>query len=313
MKISIVTPTFNAGSTIAEALQSVGQLDDGMEHLLVDAASKDNTLEVAGHFTGVRIFSEPDKGIYDGMNKGAELARGKWLLFLQGDDWLPKGALAAFRDAIAGNPDAEMICGDCEAVRNVSGNWESVWFVTGPASKKLTIKNIALGEPMINARLIRKDIFQRLGGFSLKYSLASDRDFLLRCAASGIRQAEIPYMTYRYRWHAGSSTMTEGNALSEKLRGENLRIAQRHQELVSDCDKEAIRDWRANLAIEQAMNAIERPNVKLFIEAFRHGMSSQTWWVFFLFSEIMMGLPGYFGRGCRTRSMARSSRMECKT
>jgi len=309
MIISIVTPTFNAGSTIGEALLSADQPDDGTEHLLVDAASKDNTLEVANRFPRVRILSEPDKGIYDGMNKGAQLARGEWLLFLQGDDWLPKGTLEAYRRATEIHPEAEMFCGDCEALKNMSGKWESVWSVVDPASKKLTVKNIALGEPMINARLIRKDVFQRMGGFSLKYFLASDRDFLLRCAEAGIRQVEIPSMTYRYRWHAGSSTMTEGNALSEKLRHENLGIAQRHQELVSD-NKEAVRDWRAKLAIEQAMNALERPNMKLLIEAFQHGLSSRPWWIFSLCSEIMGALPGYFGRGCRTRTMARSSTME---
>jgi len=312
MTISIVTPTFNAGTTIAEALLSADSPDDDTEHLLVDAASKDNTLEVARHFKGVRIFSEPDKGIYDGMNKGAELARGEWLLFLQGDDWLPNGALAAYRRAIAENPGVEMICGDCEAVKESHSSWSPVWAVTDPSSKKLTVENIALCEPMINARIIRRDVFQRFGGFSLMYSLASDRDFLLRCAEAGIRQAEIPFMTYRYRWHAGSSTMTEGNALSEKLRGENLQIAQRYQELVSDDDKETIRDWRAKLAVEQAMNAIERPNIKLFIEALQHGLSSRSWWALSLFSEIMGGLPGFLRRGCRTRTMAGLSKREFK-
>lgn len=307
MTISIVTTTFNAGITIGEALQSVGLLDHVTEHLLVDAASQDNTLEVARNFPRVRILSEPDQGIYDGMNKGAQHARGDWLLFLQGDDWLPDGTLEAYRSAIKRHPEAEMFCGDCEAVKESDGTWLPIWSVTDLVLKKLTVKNIALGEPMINARLIRKDIFWKLGGFSLEYSLASDRDFLLSAAEAGVRQREIQIPTYRYRWHSRSSTMTEGNSLSAKLRQENLRIAQRHQELLSGDDKGAIRNWRAKLAVEHAMNAMENCDMKSFGEACRHGLKSHAYWGFSLCVEIACRLPGYLKRGCRTRTQARSS------
>jgi glycosyltransferase involved in cell wall biosynthesis len=306
MIISIVTPTFNAGSTIAEALLSADQPDDGTEHLLVDAASKDNTLEVASSFPRVRVISEPDKGIYDGMNKGAQLARGDWLLFLQADDWLPAEALDAYRKAIAENPGIEMICGNCEAVRNLSGKWESVWSVTEPESKKLTIENIALGEPMINARLIRKDVFWKLGGFSLEYSLASDRDFLLRAAEAGVRQKEIEVATYRYRWHEGSSTMTEGNSLSKKLRQENLRIAVDHLQRVRPTDRGILKTWRARLGIEEGMNALEAGEGKVFFNALVRGCLEQPLWPFYLAVEIVKSLPGFMMRGGKTRTQVRS-------
>jgi len=306
MIISIVTPTFNAGRTIAEALLSADQSDEATEHLLVDAASKDNTLEVARNFPSVRIVSEPDKGIYDGMNKGAELAWGEWLLFLQGDDWLPAGALDAYRKAIAANPDAEMICGDCEAVRDLSGKWESVWSVKDPSLKRLTIENIALGEPMINARLIREDVFRKLGGFSLEYSLASDRDFLLRAAEAGVRQAEIPVPTYRYRWHEGSSTMTEGNSLSKKLRQENLRIAVDHLQRVRPADRGMLKAWRAQLGIEEGMNALEAGEGKVFFNALVSGCREQPLWPFYLAMEIVKSLPGFVSRGGKTRTQVQN-------
>ena len=307
MIISIITPTYNAGGTIAEALRSTGHPDIAIEHLVMDASSEDNTLAVASSFPGVRVFSEPDKGIYDGMNKGANLALGEWLLFLQGDDWLPAGAINAYRGAIACYPGAEIICGDCDAVKQSGGTWSEVWSVKEPSRKKLTVENIALGEPMINARLIKRATFLKLGGFSLEYSLASDREFLLRAAEDGIRQVEIQVSTYRYRWHEGSSTMTNGTALSGKLRRENLHIAKRHQKLLFGNDKKAIRDWRSKLAVELAMNAIERPNMGLFIESFLHGFNSRSWWIFSLCSEIIRCLPGYFARGFRTRTMVETS------
>ena len=308
MLISIITPTFNAGSTLDETLGSVRQqLRHDTEHLLMDACSTDRTLDVAKEYPHLIVRSESDRGIYDGMNKGARLACGEWLLFLQGDDWLPEGTLEAYRRAIVENPDAEMICGDSEAVRESDGIWSPIWSVNDPDSKKLTVRNIALGEPMINARLFRREVFLQRGGFSLEYSLASDRDFLLSAAEAGVRQREIEIPTYRYRWHSRSSTMTEGNSLSSKLRLENLRIAQRHQELLSGDDKGAIRNWRAKLAVEHAMNAMENRDMKSFGEACRHGLKSHAYWGFSLCAEIASRLPGYLKRGCRTRTQARSS------
>ena len=306
MTVSIVTPTFNAGSTIAEALLSAGQPDDRTEHLLVDAASKDNTLEIARNFPRVRTLSEPDKGIYDGMNKGAKLAKGEWLLFLQGDDWLPAGTVEAYREAIDANPDAEIICGDCEAIKQSVGIWSSVWSVTDPSLKKLTVENIALGEPMINARLIKRSAFEKLGGFSLDYSLASDRDFLLRAAEAGVRQAEIPVPTYRYRWHDGSSTMTEGNSLSNKLRQENLKIAVDHLQRVRPADRGILKTWRAQLGIEEGMNALEAGEGKVFFNALVRGCLEQPLWPFYLAMEIVKSLPGFVSRGGKTRTQVQN-------
>lgn len=309
MTISIVTPTFNAGTTIGEALQSVGSLDHVTEHLLVDAASTDNTLEVARNFPRVRILSEPDKGIYDGMNKGAGLACGDWLLFLQGDDWLPEGTLEAYRSAIKRHPEAEMFCGDCEAVRELKEGWSPVWSVTDPGLKKLTVRNIALGEPMINARLIRRDIFWKLGGFSLAYPLASDRDFLLRAAERGIHQVEIDTFTYRYRWHERSSTMTEGNAMTAQLSAENFAVVRSHlldAEAVGDARK-ALLSWHSRITVQSAMNSMESLKAEFFsvcLDGIRH---DPLWLGKFLF-EFMRSIPGFVARGFKTRSQVMKRR-----
>lgn len=307
MLISIITPTFNAGVTLGETLESVRQqMGEDMEHLLLDACSTDRTLDVVKQFSHLVVHSEPDSGIYDGMNKGAGLACGDWLLFLQGDDWLPEGTLEAYRRAIASYPDAEMICGNCEAVKESEGSWSAIWSVSDSASKKLTIENIALGEPMINARLIRRDTFWKLEGFSLSYPLASDRDFLLRAAEIRVQQVEIDTFTYRYRWHEGSSTMTEGNSRSGQLSSENLSIAKRHLLLVEAIDigakeREALRTWHARLTVQAAMNALESLNLEFF-NACLDGMRRDALWPVKFLSELISAIPDFFARGCRTRS-----------
>ena len=303
MLISIITPTFNAGTTLRETLESVcSQYGGDTEHLLMDACSTDKTLEIANDYTPLILKSEPDRGIYDGMNKGAFLSRGKWLLFLQGDDWLPVGTLDSYRRAIDNHPDAEILCGDCEAVKQSVDAWKAVWSVRDRNSKKLTEQNIALGEPMINARLIRRDLFLKLGGFSLNYSLASDRDFLLRCAEMQVHQEEIPAMTYRYRWHAGSSTMTEGNELTAKLSQENLSIAKTHLQGTSEGSRRVLLKWHDRLTVQAAMNALEHFQGGKLLQNIREGMSENPMWIAGFAMEILRSLPGYLFRGGKTRT-----------
>lgn len=87
-KISIITVCYNSEKTIAKTLESVkNQTYTNIEHLIIDGASKDKTLEVVKNFPHISaVYSEPDKGIYDAMNKGIQKATGDYLWFLHSDD-----------------------------------------------------------------------------------------------------------------------------------------------------------------------------------------------------------------------------------
>lgn len=86
---SIITVTYNAEATIEATLLSVQQQTyRHMEHLIIDGASKDNTLLIINRYKGknTRVISEPDKGLYDAMNKGIRLATGAYICFLNAGD-----------------------------------------------------------------------------------------------------------------------------------------------------------------------------------------------------------------------------------
>ena len=94
-KITIATVCFNAEKTIGCTLESVGCQDyPCIEHLIVDGASKDGTMELVSNYADevncheVRIVSEPDKGLYDAMNKALRLATGDYIVFLNAGDRL---------------------------------------------------------------------------------------------------------------------------------------------------------------------------------------------------------------------------------
>ena len=94
MKISIITVTYNAASVLQRTLDSVkGQSYQQIEHLIIDGASKDDTISMVEAYKAqcpyeVVVLSEPDKGLYDAMNKGLRLATGDYLVFLNAGDTL---------------------------------------------------------------------------------------------------------------------------------------------------------------------------------------------------------------------------------
>lgn len=89
--ISIIIPTYNSAKTIKRCLDSiVAQTYKDYEVLVMDGVSKDDTILLAKSYNDprIRIYSEPDKGIYDAMNKGILKSKGEWLYFLGSDDYL---------------------------------------------------------------------------------------------------------------------------------------------------------------------------------------------------------------------------------
>lgn len=95
-KISIITVCFNAEADIEKTIISVlGQTFQDYEYIIVDGASKDTTMQIVGKYSGKihQVISEPDKGIYDAMNKGIHLANGEWLIFMNAGDYFSSPTL----------------------------------------------------------------------------------------------------------------------------------------------------------------------------------------------------------------------------
>lgn len=174
--ISIITITYNAEATLERTMKSVAnQSCRDYEHIVVDGASRDRTLEIARSFNGVRILSEQDRGLYDAMNKGIRLARGKYLLFLNsGDTFVSDSALEAYaRRARLGY---DIIYADTQIV-DKDGN------VLGPrhysAPEHLTKDSFSKGMLICHqAFMVRKEIAP---DYDLQYRFSSDYDWTIKC------------------------------------------------------------------------------------------------------------------------------------
>ena len=112
--ISIITVTFNAEKVIGKTLSSIRQQTfKDFEYIVIDGASKDLTLKLVNQaeIPGTKIISEPDKGLYDAMNKGLRLAKGKYVIFLNaGDTFYSPETLAHY--ASQAEKDKDIIYGD---------------------------------------------------------------------------------------------------------------------------------------------------------------------------------------------------------
>lgn len=307
---SVLTPVLNAASTLEESILSVvDQRFEAVEHWILDGGSTDGSREIAAKFSHLHVQNQADRSLYEALNRGAQMARGQWLIFLQADDWLAEGALEAWAGGIAANPAAQVVTGSVEFVRLRGGNlvsgrdWEVVKKYTLDSEKRLEVEQVVLGEPMLNGRAIRREFFLRMGGFDLRWRLAADREFLLRAAMAEPASAVMDALVYRYRWHAGSRTLTDFSPHSSVLTEENLEIAEVHlARRLQGRVREVLRRWHTAEAVRAFLTSLERGDVPSAVRYGLRGLGRDAGWVWSLLAEVGRCLPGYVGRGFRTRA-----------
>lgn len=191
MKISIITITYNSAKTIQRALESVqSQTYQDIEHVIVDGASKDGTRELieayAKKHTNVRWISEPDKGIYNALNKGIHLATGDVIGFVHSDDILyAPDSITHIAEAFA-QQDIQVVYGDLQYVREgkVTRRWRSNDF--NPASLKY---GWMCPHPTM---YVRREVYQQVGDYDEWFSISADYDMILRIFKSGFKTQYLP-------------------------------------------------------------------------------------------------------------------------
>lgn len=172
--ISIIIATYNSSPVIQTALDSLLDMTyTDWECIIVDGKSKDTTTKVLDEYVSkdsrFRYISEPDRGIYDALNKGIKLSRGEWIYILGSDDKVCKNS---FSNIMRYADDYDVICGNIIFSNN--GIEEKI-----KASSDVSI----LKKMMIyshQAIICRKTIFMEIGDFDLRYKISADYDFILR-------------------------------------------------------------------------------------------------------------------------------------
>ena len=179
MKISIITICFNNSKDIRPTLESVvNQTYDNIEYIIVDGASKDNTLEIVNEYKSKisKIISEPDKGLYDAINKGIKAATGDIVgLIHAGDRLYDNNVITKIVEFYKNNPDVEMSYGHSKIVN---------------AEDKVKRVNIS---PEFSPRLVKwgwmpshqsiyakREVFKKYGVYRLDLGGSADYEFVVR-------------------------------------------------------------------------------------------------------------------------------------
>jgi glycosyltransferase involved in cell wall biosynthesis len=180
---SIIIPTFNSASTLAQTLNSVLlQSFADLEILICDGKSGDRTLDIILEYqvkdNRINYISEPDKGIYDAMNKGISKAKGKWLLFLGSDDQLYDGNVLKSAFDFLNNTVADLVYGNVQLQGDASWAQDGIIYDGEFSKAKLFEKNICHQAIFYSA-----GIFNKVGTFNINYNICADWDFNLRSFA----------------------------------------------------------------------------------------------------------------------------------
>lgn len=225
MKITLITVTYNSGKTLSTTLESVlAQTHQNIEYIIVDGASKDNTValikEYEPRFEGrLKWVSEPDKGLYDAMNKGIRMATGTVIGILNSDDFFTtNGILQQVADAFESNKEIDAVYGDVHFV-NPDNLEKCVRYYSSKVFKRGLMK---LGfMPAHPSFYLKKVCFEQFGLYKTDYKIAADFEFLLRVIyKKGIRTQYLPLDMVTMRTGGAS---TSGFESYKRIMKEHLR------------------------------------------------------------------------------------------
>ncbi len=279
--ISIVTPCLNRAGMIRDAIESVCKQNyDQFEHIIVDGGSKDGTLDVLKEYEHLKVISEPDKNLYDGLNKGIKLAKGELIAHLNSDDCFEENCFAEIVSLFNRNPQIDSVCGGASVYEKKENN-DKVYkdIYNKPRYKTLSLPNITYGMPIINARIFRRAVYDKIGHYNIQYRIAADREFLLRAYLAGIKTLNMDKVIYHYRHHPGSLTINNTKAqLSDDIHPEYLEILTHYNNLPNLPREiyQACRNWHTWMLGYNMLSYIKAKDIASGIRMLKKGYTQDS-------------------------------------
>jgi|GEM_PF-2030847 glycosyltransferase involved in cell wall biosynthesis len=200
--VSVVTPSFNSETYLAECLESVqNQTHLAVEHVVADGGSTDATLDLLRRYSEVRVLPGPDDGMYDGLNKAIRASRGEVIACLNTDDAYLTDALAAVAAAFAADPALDVLVADALFVdeRGVEQYRTHLWPFDWDRFVSLDFSSVV--HPAV---FWRRRVHDAIGYFDVRYRLAADFDFFARFRGLKVRRLVRPVC--RFRLHSAAQT-----------------------------------------------------------------------------------------------------------
>ena len=179
MKISVITVCYNSAKTLKRALQSVEEQDwPFVEHIVIDGGSSDETLSILQACNHLAMWvSEPDKGIYDAMNKGLAIATGEIICFLNADDHYASSSILSYVAKLMMDHKLDALMGDVLFFNEDNPKHT----VRRYRSDRFNPERLSWGWMPAHPGLFLSSIeVKRTGLFKIDYKIAGDFDFIIR-------------------------------------------------------------------------------------------------------------------------------------
>ena len=189
--VSIITVSYNSAKFIRFAIDSViSQSYKNIEYIVIDGASNDSTISILESYAGkiTHLLSEPDKGIYDAMNKGLALATGDYIGILNSDDFYPhENVIRYVVEAFSDNPNTDMVIGNVDFVDPIDLN-KPVRFYS---SVNFSPWKMRFGfMPAHPAAFIKRSTYEKVGNYKLGYKIGADFEWFVRAVVI----SNLPYV-----------------------------------------------------------------------------------------------------------------------
>lgn len=206
--VTIITAAYNLlqngrETTFRQCVKSVhNQTYPNIEHIVIDGASKDGTLNLLQEYQDkgwIKYYSEPDKGIYDAMNKGILKAKGKYVVCLNSDDFYCNNKAVELLVKKAEETDADACCGGSKIIDEDGKIINLLW--------KAELTNyIIFGQMACHQTfLIKTDVMKELGLYDLKYKISSDTAFMYKMLQNAKKIVIVRSVLINYRLGGASS------------------------------------------------------------------------------------------------------------
>lgn len=206
--ISVVTVVLNGEGHLEKTIQSVtAQLNDGVEYIIIDGASRDSTVEIIKKYEQFLEYwvSEPDLGISDAFNKGIALCRGRVVGVLNSGDWYEADAFDCVEKLFRENSTTEVLCG---SLQYWLGDKKAYIAESRP---ELLDREMSVTHPTC---FVQREVYLRHGGFDVACKYAMDYELLLRFYAHDVVFQSTPQIL-AHMLHEGISEQNWREALSE--------------------------------------------------------------------------------------------------
>lgn len=207
-KISVITPTYNSESTIEGTIEALlRQTFSDFEYIIIDGVSTDSTIDKIKSYiprfekkgVAVRIVSEPDKGVYDAMNKGISLAQGELVGITNSDDWYEDNAL----EVMWSKYSESATDGDNCMIYGIERVWKDDKIFNVQRRGAAYISESVLPHSTF---FVAKGVYDKYGAFDLGVKVLADYDFICRCVTQGVALEEVDVVISNFRLGGISSS-----------------------------------------------------------------------------------------------------------